>query len=147
MPTKQLSVNNLTRTPVRVSLLKKAHARVAPALDVSVVLIGSATAKRLNKSLRKKTYTPNVLTLPLSKKSGEVYLCPQQIKKDMKTFALAFDDCVLFMFIHALLHLKGLPHGATMEREEWRYLRALTKPRTINEATHRRRNRSRNTSY
>lgn len=60
-----------------------------------------------------KTKTSNVLAFPLSKTSGEILIC----KSAAKPYT------VEFLFIHAALHLKGLKHGATMEREEDRFLK------------------------
>jgi ssRNA-specific RNase YbeY (16S rRNA maturation enzyme) len=66
--------------------------------------------------------TSNVLAFPLSKTSGEILIC----KSAAKPYT------VEFLFIHGLLHLKGLKHGATMEREEDRLLKRFRLSRTIN---------------
>ena len=55
----------------------------------------------------------NVLSFPLSKTSGEILIC----KKAAPPFTPAY------LLIHGLLHLKGRPHGVTMEREERRLLK------------------------
>lgn len=55
----------------------------------------------------------NVLSFPLSKTSGEILIC----KNAAKPYS------VEFLFIHGLLHLKGRKHGATMDREEDRFLK------------------------
>lgn len=57
--------------------------------------------------------TSNVLAFPLSKTSGEILICKSAAKPYTPEF----------LFIHGLLHLKGLKHGATMEREEDRLLK------------------------
>jgi ssRNA-specific RNase YbeY (16S rRNA maturation enzyme) len=62
---------------------------------------------------KKKSHVSNVLSFPLSPTSGEILIC----KAAAKPFS------VEFLFIHGLLHLKGLKHGATMEREEDRLLK------------------------
>ena len=59
------------------------------------------------------TKTSNVLSFPLSKTSGEILICK----------AAAKPYTVEFLFIHGLLHLKGLKHGAIMEGEESRLLK------------------------
>lgn len=64
--------------------------------------------------------TSNVLAFPLSKTSGEILIC----KSAAKPYT------VEFLFIHGLLHLKGLQHGATMEREENRLLKRFNLSRT-----------------
>lgn len=57
--------------------------------------------------------TSNVLSFPLSKTSGEILICPRAAAPYTRGY----------LFIHGLLHLKGLKHGATMEREERRLLK------------------------
>lgn len=120
--TGELSITKSTRTTVRVSLFKKAHARILPKIDISLVFISATDAQAVNKALRKKSYVPNVLSYMVGKDSGEVLLCSSEIRKQAPSFGLTYEQCLLFMFIHALLHLKGMRHGSTMERAEARYL-------------------------
>ena len=70
-------------------------------------------AMKYKKVSEKKT--SNVLAFPLSKTSGEILIC--------KEAAAPFS--VGYLFIHGCLHLRGLRHGATMEREERRLLKSL----------------------
>lgn len=69
----------------------------------------------------------NVLSYPLSKESGEILINKKEAKKTGHT--------PLELFIHGLLHLKGLDHGSTMEREE----RELIRRFATNGSPHRRR--------
>jgi len=117
-----LSITSSTRTPVRVSLFKKVHARILPTADISLVFVSPKKAQAVNKALRGKSYIPNVLSYMVGKHSGEVLLCSTQIKKEASSYGLTHEQCLVFMFIHALLHLKGMRHGSTMERAEARYL-------------------------
>ena len=55
----------------------------------------------------------NVLAFPLSKKSGEILIC----KEATAPYTVAY------LFIHGCLHLRGMRHGATMERIERHYLK------------------------
>ena len=90
--------------------------------ELSLVFVGDTLSKRLNLERRKKTYTPNVLTFPLTKKSGEIFINLAQAKREAQKSGVGYRKWVLLLFIHGLLHLKGIGHGATMERTE----RALT---------------------
>lgn len=85
--------------------------------DLSVAFLSpkqmrEAMTFRYGKKTKDKE-TSNVLSFPLSKHSGEILIC----KSAAKPYT------VEFLFIHALLHLKGLKHGATMDREEDRLLK------------------------
>ena len=89
---------------------------------LSLVFIGSVRAKTLNRKTRKKTYVPNVLSFPLTESAGEIFITPEVAVREAKKRGMTEKGYVGFLFIHALLHLKGHHHGATMERAEKKYL-------------------------
>lgn len=92
---------------------------------LSLVFVGAQRAQTLNETYRKKTYTPNVLSFPLSESAGEVYICPRVAKSQARKFGLSERGYIAFLFIHALLHLKGHDHGDTMDTQEQHYLRVF----------------------
>ena len=82
--------------------------------DLSVAFVSVPKMRRAMRYKKTRTTkTSNVLSFPLSKTSGEILIC----KAAAKPFS------VEFLFIHGLLHLKELKHGAIMEREEDRLLK------------------------
>lgn len=89
-----------------------------PGWDVSLVFVGKDRAKALNRSLRKKDYTPNVLSYVVGDKSGEIIICLAVANLQAPSYGFSYVDHVTFLFIHGLYHLKGVSHGATMERLE-----------------------------
>ena len=93
--------------------------------ELSLVFIGPMRAATLNKNYRKKTYSPNVLSFPLSETTGEIYICPQVANKEAAKFSLSTNGYIAFLFIHGLLHLKGYDHGDTMERMERSHLKTF----------------------
>ncbi len=100
------------RTPAAFPKIKDAI--LGKRYDLSVAFLSPAQMRRAMKykeSPAKKT--SNVLAFPLSKTSGEILIC----KAAAKPYSVGF------LFIHGVLHLKGLRHGATMESEEDRYLK------------------------
>ena len=88
---------------------------------VSLAFIGSIVARRLNVTHRKKTYVPNVLSFSLDAYNGEIFITPIVARKEAKKFNMTKDGYIGFLFIHALLHLKGLDHGDTMDKAEKKY--------------------------
>ena len=88
---------------------------------LSIAFIGSTRAKKLNKEYRDKTYTPNVLSFPLTEDIGEVFITPVIAKKEAHKFDMTHKGYIGFLFIHACLHLQGLPHGKEMEKLEKKY--------------------------
>lgn len=90
---------------------------------LSLVFIGDQRARTLNIEQRGKEYIPNVLSFPLDDKTGEIYIAPSVAAREAKKFDMSPDGYVGYLFIHGLLHLKGLEHGDTMDKAEQRYLK------------------------
>src|SRR3989344_4845180 len=86
--------------------------------ELSLVFTDNTFSRRLNATYRGKNKPTNVLSFPISKKSGEIFIDLVTAKKEAKTFEMSFQKFVTFLFIHGLLHLKGMRHGATMEQAE-----------------------------
>ena len=99
-----------------------------PDYELSLVLINNKKARELNLTYRGQDYAANVLSFPLGKKVGEIFLNLDQTGHEL-----------LFLFIHGLLHLKGMTHGSTMEREEQKILNVLNGKTTNHRARHRHR--------
>jgi len=104
-------INQTKRPQPRGPFLKLKEKVLGKSYELSLVFVGKATSHKLNALYRDKDKPTNVLSFPLSKTSGEIFI------------DLSFTDhSVIFLFIHGLLHLKGMQHGATMEREEKKLL-------------------------
>lgn len=80
--------------------------------DLSVVFADDNLLKKLNRKYRKKNKTTSVLSFPLSKQQGEIFLNKRYKRKKYLNY----------LFIHSLLHLKGYRHGTKMEKEEKKIL-------------------------
>ncbi|KKW33537.1 MAG: hypothetical protein UY78_C0009G0022 [Parcubacteria group bacterium GW2011_GWA1_53_13] len=99
------------RLPASFSKIKDAV--LGRRYDLSVAFLSTTAMRKVTLRTKKKNHVSNVLSFPLSKTSGEILIC----KAAAKPFS------VEFLFIHGLLHLKELKHGAIMEREEDRLLK------------------------
>ncbi len=86
--------------------------------SLSVNFISPKEAKALNEKYRNKDYTPNILSFPLSKSEGEIFICLSVAKKGAKEFSLSYEDFIKLLLIHGCLHLKGLDHGDKMDKLE-----------------------------
>lgn len=136
-----LSIRNFTRTaPPRVPF-KEAVDVVLPGWEISLVFAGEQRAKGLNIALRNKDYVPNVLSYEAGTKSGEIIICPVVARRQAPKYGLSYPHYVLYLFIHGLIHLKGHPHGATMERLERatlaQFISSTSLQRFIHGTTHR----------
>jgi probable rRNA maturation factor len=94
--------------------------------DVSVVLCGTARSQRLNRAHRKKNYPTNVLSFPLSRTSGEIYLNMPLCRREARSFGTTPKEHAVFLLIHGCLHLKGYDHGKKMEAREKKFLRQFS---------------------
>lgn len=90
---------------------------------VSLVFVGEKRAASINKQWRKKDYTPNVLAFEVDENQGEIFITPKIAAKECAEYSHTLRQHIAFLFIHALLHLKGHAHGDTMERSEVAYMK------------------------
>jgi rRNA maturation RNase YbeY len=121
-----VEVRNFTRRSAPVFPYKEIAKAILPSWEISLVFAGETRAKNLNIALRKKSYTPNVLSYESGNHSGEIIICLPIAKKQAQSYGVSYPHFVVFLFIHGLLHLKGLPHGTTMERHERTFLKRFT---------------------
>lgn len=135
-PRGSLSIRNLTRRKRPGLPFAKAARMILPQYELSLVFVGARRAKTLNKRLRGKSYVPNVLAYDVGPKSAEIIICLDRVQKESSGYDLAPRAYCLFLFIHALLHLKGYRHGTTMERRERAYLVRLVYVPSSNGTTH-----------
>lgn len=98
---------------------------LGPSYILSLVFVGDARARGLNIRYRAKTYIPNVLAFPYDKNEGEIIINLKQAAREAKDFDLTPKEFVALLFVHGMLHLKGMQHGSTMEDKERRVLRSI----------------------
>ncbi len=94
--------------------------------SLSIAFVDKKTSRKINQTYRNKNKATNILSFTLSKKVGEIVMCPSIIKieaKDStKNFGKNYAKLFGFLIIHGMLHLKGMKHGSKMEKEEKKYL-------------------------
>jgi rRNA maturation RNase YbeY len=111
------------RGPVpRISFGEIATAVLGRDYELSVVVCGDRLAQRMNIEHRKKSYRPNVLSFPLSKTEGEIFLNVRCAAREAKRGGISLQKRLALLYVHGLFHLKGLDHSDHMEREEQRVL-------------------------
>ena len=99
-------------------ILKEIHGE---AYELSMVVCGTALMKKINRKTRGKDYSTDVLSFPLSDRSGELFICPETCDKKRIEHELSLDRYIGMVFVHGLVHLKGFDHGDTMEKLEASY--------------------------
>lgn len=91
--------------------------------SLSLVFTGNALSRKLNREHRGIDKTANILSFPLSKNEGEIFINTNKAKKEASKFEMKESEFIGFLFIHGLLHLKGLKHSGKMEKEEIKFMK------------------------
>jgi len=120
-----VEVNNLTKTKVNKKFLKEIAKKVLEkesvgrqekGLEVSIALVEPKKIKELNKRYRGKNQTTDVLSFSYNN-SGEIIICPKEVKKNSKRFSSNFQIELTRVLIHGLLHLLGFHHQSSKEKK------------------------------
>ena len=107
----------------RLVFLRIKNAVLGEKYELSVAVVCARKMHDLNKRWGNKDKTTDILSFPLSKDEGEIYISPAMAKKEAKNFDRPYDNFILFLFIHGLVHLKGYEHGSRMEGVEAKFRR------------------------
>lgn len=118
-----LILTNTTRYNGRIPFAEIKDEVLGKGYQLSLSLIGEKRARNINRQSRNKEYAPNVLSFPLNKNAGEIYLSPMVAKREAKSFNHSVQKHIIFLYIHGLLHLKGYDHGSKMEALEEKFLK------------------------
>ncbi len=133
----EVYIHNVSRLKrVNSAFLKKIARKILQSESkksgiVSIVLLSSQKARKINVRYRKKDYTPQVLSFEGERSEGElgeIVLCPAAIKQEAKAQKTSFEKELTFCLIHGLLHLLGYSHlteksAKLMEQKEKGYLK------------------------
>lgn len=110
-----ISIKKTTRGPLpRLPFEDIASAILGAKYELSLVICGDSLAQQMNKKYRKRTYRANVLSFPISKSEGEIFLNVQCAKREAKKYGVSLQKHLALLFVHGCFHLKGLDH----EREK-----------------------------
>ena len=116
---KNFSLTNTTKSTLPgVPFAKIKNKALGSKYSLSLVFIGEKKSQTLNKIYRGKNKPTNVLSFNISKNKGEIFITPSVVRRQIKLFQRKFNNLVAFLFIHGLMHLKGMKHGSRMERAE-----------------------------
>lgn len=83
-------------------------------VELSVVFLDLADAKKLNRTYRQRNYATDILSFegewPATANWGELVICPTVLKKQAKVHGHSFKAELGYMLIHGVLHLLGHDH-------------------------------------
>jgi rRNA maturation RNase YbeY len=139
-----VDITNFTKRRMPLPPFKRITEAALPGWDISISFVGATRARALNKKLRNKEYVPNVLSYEAGPKHGEIIICMDRVMKERMDYGIPSPiHFAQYLLIHGLMHLKGHPHGPTMDRSE-RALKARFNIISNEKTAHRNGHRSRN---
>ena len=99
--------------------------------ELGVNFLSSQKQKKLNQTYRGIDKTTNILSFPLTQTSGDITFDLVKVRKDAPLFNMTYGKFLQYLFIHGLLHLKGLDHGGIMEKQEKKFLKMFSAKHTV----------------
>jgi len=119
MPGENITIANTTNGKLpRLPFVQMKEAVLGVSYELSLVFIGDKRSKTLNQAYRGKSTPASILSFPLDTRAGEIYINLTLAKRRQNQYGMTHTQLVGYLFIHGLLHLKGLDHGSTMDRRE-----------------------------
>lgn len=88
--------------------------------NVSLVFIDESKMMELNNKYRKKDYSTDILSFP-NMDGGEIFISMKDVKRKSSEYDILHTSYLYFLFIHGLLHLKGMTHGSKMDIQEKKF--------------------------
>jgi rRNA maturation RNase YbeY len=122
MKDSNFTLKNMTKAKLpRLAFSDMKNAVLGKGYDLSLVIVPPTLSKKLNLIYREKNKPTDILSFPLGKSEGEMFICIPETKKEAVKFERPFENFLAFLFIHGLVHLKGFDHGSKMESEEKKF--------------------------
>ena len=125
-------VTNLTRQKLPPVGWRKIKNKILGAkYDLSLVFAGDKETAKITKKYRAKNKPANVLAFALDKWAGEVFVDLPLVFREADGAGKTRRAYLVFLYIHALLHLKGFKHDTNkelkiMNKAEQKWLKALS---------------------
>ncbi|MFQ5597387.1 MAG: rRNA maturation RNase YbeY [Nitrospiria bacterium] len=120
--------------------------------EISLVFVNNRRIRIFNKAYRFVDRPTNVLAFPMREGPGgalhpfflgDVMISLEMVKKEARLYRRTWDEQLLILLIHGILHLLGYDHTRSareearmMRREKWIFNRIHTQDRTMAPETH-----------
>ena len=91
--------------------------------ELDLIFTSTSFMKKINRRYSQKNKSTNVLAFPLAGLEGQIVLDAALAKKEAKFCGEAFKKYLWRLYVHALLHLKGLEHGEKMDKAAAKFLK------------------------
>jgi probable rRNA maturation factor len=107
----EILIYNSTKDKISQKFLKESVKKILRYLkkqkkSFSLILVSSSVMKQKNHYWRKKNQTTTVLTFS----EGDIFLCPEEIKKQALKRKISQKKFYQLLLVHSILHLFGYTH-------------------------------------
>ena len=109
MQSTTLGITRTVKDTVRVPFEAMARASLPKGYQLSLVICGDTLAQRMNAEYRKKTYKPNVLSFPLAKLEGEIFLNIRKAQREARAMRIPLNTRLAHLFVHGCTEGKCAP--------------------------------------
>ncbi len=104
-------------------------------VNVNIVFVTADEIKSLNRKFMGVEEPTDVLTFPYHDKDiyGEIIVCPEVVRNNAERFSTSYEDELMTVVIHGILHLAGYDHerenrkADKMFRKQKEYLERIKK--------------------
>lgn len=121
---KSFSIINKTRGELpSLPFVKMKERILGKRYELELIFVSKKIIHSLNKKYRNVDLPTDILSFPIDKKTGEIFICMEMAKKKSKDFERKINNFTAFLFIHGLVHLLGYDHGDKMEKIEIKHRR------------------------
>ncbi len=123
-----IDIKNITKSALPRALFVDIYKKIlGTKYELSLSFVSIKEMKDLSIEWKGNEDHMNVLSFPLSKNSGEIFICPEIAKKECLNFGYGCRQHIKFLVIHGMLHLAGFKHGSKMESEEKRLMKHFSR--------------------
>jgi len=117
-----IEINNKTKTEIDIALIKNISQSFLKYYklkkNLSIAFVGDIVIKKLNKQYRGKDRVTDILSFDGDDDDlGEIIIDLAQIKRQAKKYSKSFQEELIFILVHGLLHLIGYDDQNEKERE------------------------------
>lgn len=116
-----IEINNLTKSEIDEKYLKGVAKKVLKGekkkeMDLSIVFVGEARMRKLNKKYRDKNRATDILSF--GQGLNEIVICLQEVRKNAQRYGSTFKKELVQVLVHGILHLLGCEHEKNEKRAE-----------------------------
>src|SRR3990172_8563705 len=116
---KKLKKNKIPPLPWRGAC----HKILGNKYELDLIFASTSFMKKINRRYSQKNKSSNLLAFPLAGLEGQIILDAALAKKEAKFYGETFKKYLWRLYVHALLHFKGLEHGEKMDKAAVKFLK------------------------